>query len=135
VAAYVWDYAEGMELLRLFWDGAVALDPEARAIDEGVRFPVCAPEPLRKAFERAGLREIEVAALVIDTVFADFEDFWLPFMDGPGPAPGYVDSLTTEQRAGLREALSRRLPVRSDGSIALRARAWAVRGRNAAGAS
>jgi len=29
VAAYVWDYAGKMELLRLFWDGAVTLDPGA----------------------------------------------------------------------------------------------------------
>lgn len=133
VAAYVWDYAAGMEFLRLFWDEAVALDSEARDLDEGLRFPICAPEPLREAFERAGLREIEVAALVIDTVFADFEDFWQPFTDGPGPAPGYVASLSTEQRARLRGALSRRLPRRRDGSIALRASVWAVRGLNPEG--
>src|SRR6185369_8030614 len=29
IAAYVWDYAEAMELLRLFWDAAIALDPAA----------------------------------------------------------------------------------------------------------
>ena len=29
VAAYVWDYADGMELLRSFWDEAAASDPRA----------------------------------------------------------------------------------------------------------
>src|SRR4029453_2870763 len=29
IAAYVWDYAEGMGLIRQFWDAAVALDPQA----------------------------------------------------------------------------------------------------------
>ncbi len=28
VAGYVWDYAEGMQLMRHFWDAAVALDPK-----------------------------------------------------------------------------------------------------------
>ncbi len=30
VAAYVWDYAGRMELMRYFWDAAVELDPEDR---------------------------------------------------------------------------------------------------------
>ena len=34
VGAYVWDYAEGMELIRLFWDPAVELDPDAAMLDE-----------------------------------------------------------------------------------------------------
>ena len=130
LAAYVWDYADGMEFLRIFWDEAVALAPGAQALDEGQRFPICAPEALEEAFTRAGLADVDVAALVVETLFADFDDFWLPFTDGPGPAPGYVASLTFEQRAELRDALSRRLPRDSDGSIRLRARAWAVRGRN-----
>ena len=38
-AAYVWDYAEGMAMLRLFWDAAVALDPAAAELtrDAGSR--------------------------------------------------------------------------------------------------
>ena len=39
VAAYVWDYAGTMELLRYFWDAAVVLDPAAYELDEGRRFP------------------------------------------------------------------------------------------------
>ncbi len=40
VAAYVWDYAEGMQMMRRFWDAAAALDPEgARGRDEALRFP------------------------------------------------------------------------------------------------
>src|SRR5262249_30995001 len=47
VAAYVWDYAVGMQLMRIFWDAAVSLNAAARELDEGVRFPLCRPDPLR----------------------------------------------------------------------------------------
>jgi hypothetical protein len=46
VAAYVWDYADKMELIRYFWDAAVVLDPTALEFDEGCRFPICQPSPL-----------------------------------------------------------------------------------------
>jgi ubiquinone/menaquinone biosynthesis C-methylase UbiE len=46
-AAYVWDYAEGMAMMRYFWDAATTLDPAAAELDEGRRFPLCQPEPLR----------------------------------------------------------------------------------------
>ena len=51
VAAYVWDYAGKMELMRLFWYAAVELDPEASELDEGPRFPICAPKALADLFE------------------------------------------------------------------------------------
>ncbi len=130
VALYVWDYAEGMELMRRFWDAAVALDPAAGAQDEGRRFPVCRPEPLRGLFEKAGLVGVETRAIDVPTVFRDFDDYWTPFLGGQAPAPGYCMSLGEEARAALRERLRASLPARpDDGSIHLTARAWAVRGR------
>lgn len=129
VALYVWDYAGGMELMRRFWDAAVALDPSARALDEGVRFPVCRPGPLRGLFEGAGLVDVETRAIDVPTVFRDFDDYWTPFLGGQAPAPSYCMSLGEEARAALRERLRASLPTRPDGSIRLVARAWAVRGR------
>jgi ubiquinone/menaquinone biosynthesis C-methylase UbiE len=52
VAAYAWDYAEKMELMRYFWDAAVVLDPAALEFDEGRRFPICQPSPLAGLFTR-----------------------------------------------------------------------------------
>ncbi|OKK22247.1 methyltransferase [Streptomyces sp. CB00455] len=129
VAAYVWDYAGGMELLRYFWEAATAVDASALPLDEGRRFPLCRPEPLRALWEEAGLADVEVAALGVGTVFGGFADLWEPFLAGQGPAPGYVASLASPGRDRLRERLRASLPVAQDGSIALRARAWAVRGR------
>ncbi len=58
IAAYVWDYAGKMELMRHFWDAAVELDEAARVLDEGQRFPVCQPEALKNLFGAAGLAEV-----------------------------------------------------------------------------
>ena len=129
VAAYVWDYAGKMELMRHFWNAAVALDTGAKELDEGRRFPICQPAPLAELFAQAGLGEVEVRAIDVTTDFRTFDDYWSPFLGGQGPAPGYAISLNEERRAALRERIRSELPVSSDGSIHLIARAWAVRGR------
>lgn len=132
VAAYVWDYAEGMGFLRHFWDAVARVDPaSAAALDEGRRFALCRPGPLRRLWSEAGLVEVEVEPIEIPTRFTDFADLWDPFLAGQGPAPGYVASLAPAARQRLRETLREQVPARADGSIALRARAWAVRGRKA----
>ncbi|MEU1184312.1 class I SAM-dependent methyltransferase [Streptomyces sp. NPDC005820] len=128
VAAYVWDYAGGMGLLRRFWDAAVAVDPSAAALDEGRRFPVCRPEALRAVWAGAGLVDVRVVPLSTSTVFTGFTDLWEPFLSGPGPAPGYVAALSPGRREELRAALDAAVPRETDGSIVLGARAWAVRG-------
>jgi SAM-dependent methyltransferase len=131
VAAYVWDYAEGMALMRYLWDAAAELDPANAGLDEQLRFPVCRPEPLRLLWTDAGLTEVTVTPIDVPTVFADFDDYWSPFLGGQGPAPAYVMSLPEERRAALRALVHARLPIAADGSIPLIARAWAVRGHTA----
>jgi SAM-dependent methyltransferase len=129
VAAYVWDYAGKMELMRYFWDAAVALDRAASDLDEGRRFPMCQPTPLADLFAAAALRHVEVRPIDVPTQFRDFDDYWSPFLGGQGPAPGYAMSLSEERRAALRERIRASLPAEEDGSIRLVARAWAIRGR------
>jgi len=128
VAAYVWDYAGQMQLMRAFWDAAVALNPEARELDEGQRFPLCQEGPLMRLFAAASLRGVVTRAIDVPTVFRDFDDYWSPFLGGQGPAPSYAMSLDEERRGALRERIRTTLPVAADGSISLLARAWAVRG-------
>lgn len=125
--AYLWDYAGKMELMRHFWDAAVALDASAAKLDEGARFPLCRPDVLAAQMSSAGLRNVEVTAVDIATPFANFQDYWEPFLGGQGPAPSYVMSLDEAARGKLRHALRERLPHQQDGSIRLVARAWAVR--------
>ncbi len=127
IAAYVWDYAGKMELMRVFWDAAAALDPQAAKLDEGVRFPLCRPQALEALFAGAGLKRVEVKPIDIPTPFADFDDYWRPFLGGQGPAPAYTMSLEETARGRLRERIRERLPTAANGSISLTARAWAAR--------
>ncbi|MCA1554972.1 MAG: class I SAM-dependent methyltransferase, partial [Chloroflexi bacterium] len=128
VALYVWDYAGEMQLMRHFWDAAVALNPTAAELDEGVLSPICQPEPLAQLFHAVGLRAVETRAIDVPTHFRDFDDYWTPFLGAHAPAPRYAMSLSEEDRATLRERIRASLPVAADGSIRLLARAWAVRG-------
>lgn len=128
VAVYVWDYAGEMQLMRKFWDAAIALNPKARELDEGLRFPVCRENALRDLFTAAGLRDVATQAIDVPTVFRDFDDYWSPFLGGQGPAPGYCVSLPVADRNALRDRIKASLPAGRDGKIALTARAWAARG-------
>jgi SAM-dependent methyltransferase len=129
VGAYVWDYADQMQLIRYFWNAAVALDKTAAlALDEGQHFPLCRPEPLRQLFQTKQLGNVEVRSIDVPTTFRDFDDYWSPFLGGQGPAPSYTMSLSEERRVALREHIRLTLPISPDGSISLIARAWAIRG-------
>jgi SAM-dependent methyltransferase len=131
VAAYVWDYSSGMEFLRHFWDAARQLDPGAESADEGQRFPLCRPELLGATWAQAGLRDIRTQPLEAVTSFASFDDYWAPFEAGQGPAPTYLLTLSRDRQSMLRSLVRDRLPIGTDGSIVLHARAWGVAGRRA----
>lgn len=129
VAAYVWDYAGEMQMLRHFWDAVADLDPNAGSLQEGPRFPLCHPDRLRELFADAACSAVEVRAIDVPTKFRNFDDYWSPFLGGQGPAAGYVVSLDDTGRAQLAGRIRAALPHREDGSIELVARAWAVKGR------
>jgi SAM-dependent methyltransferase len=127
VAIYVWDYGEGMQIMRHFWDAAIEQDPAVAEEAETLRFEICKPEPLRDAFQRAGLGDVDVGAIDVPAVFVDFDDYWQPFLMATAPAPRHVMSLSDADREDLRQRLIARLPTEPDGSIHLTVRAWAVR--------
>jgi SAM-dependent methyltransferase len=127
VAAAVWDYAGGMEMLRVFWDEVVALDPASAPRDEA-NMPLCKPGELAAAWRRAGLEDVREEPLVITMRFASWEDYWTPFRLGQGPAGAYVAQLSPDRQAELARRIQQRLLAGGDGPFELRARAWAVRG-------
>jgi SAM-dependent methyltransferase len=129
VGVYLWDYAEGMEWLRYFWDAAVATNPAAAALDEGNRFPLCRPEALRAAFIAAGLADVAVEAIDVPARFAGFDAYWLPLSAGTQyPAPAYYASRPADEQEAMRAYLLGRLPFQDDGALVLNMRAWAAQG-------
>jgi SAM-dependent methyltransferase len=129
VAAYVWDFAGERQFTRYFWQAATALDPAATAQDPSRQIPLCHPEPLAILFAGAGLQAVTVQAVVVPTLFRNFDDYWQPhLLGGSSPAQRYVSSLGDEQRTALRERIQTLLPMADDGSIPLLGHLWAVRG-------
>jgi trans-aconitate methyltransferase len=129
LGAYVWDYADQMAMLRHFWNAAIEEDPTANSKDEGVRFPLCVAGGLKSAFEAAGLSSVDEQAIEVTDRFASFDEYWVPFLSGEAPAPGYLATLTSARQAKVKELVRARLPIAADGSITLACRAWAARGR------
>src|ERR1043166_9514524 len=73
VAAYVWDYAGGMQMLRLFWDVALELNRGDSRLDQAERFPLCQPGPLETLFGRAGLTSVSARAIDVPPVVRECE--------------------------------------------------------------
>lgn len=128
IAAAVWDYGEDMEMLRIFWDEAVALAPSIAARDEGL-MPLCKRGELAELWRTSGLQQVYEESLTISFSFSSFDDYWAPFLGGQGPAGAYAASLSATARDELAERLrAHLLGDRKDGPFTLRGRAWAVKG-------
>jgi ubiquinone/menaquinone biosynthesis C-methylase UbiE len=125
LAACTWDYGGEMQMLRTFWDAALALDPAAP--DEARVMGYNDPDSLRRLWRRMGLRDVEISPLVVHANYTDFDDYWQSFLTGTGPGGTYCVSLDTDHQAALREQCSQRLGT-PQGTFTLAARAWAVRG-------
>ncbi len=107
VAACVWDFAEGMEMLRAFWDAALAVQPDAPDEARVLRFG--GPGELVDLFAAAGLEDVEESTVRVSSTYGDFDELWQGFLAGVGPAGAYTVGLTEERRAALREQLWHRL--------------------------
>lgn len=129
IGIFLWDYAEGMEMLRYFWDAAIELNNGAKEYDEGIRFPLCKEGQLESLVEKIGLKKVEAMPIEVKTKFKNFDDYWMPFLGNVGPAPSYVMILGEKARQNLKNKLRETLPVEEDGSISLVARVWAVKGK------
>lgn len=128
VSAAVWDYGEGMRMLRVFWDAAAAVDPGTAGVDEA-RMRLCRAGELGRLWQHAGLKDVAERPLEIHMRFASLADYWDPFLLGQGPAGAYARKLDRERREALRGELRRRLGLTADDTpFSLPARAWAVRG-------
>jgi SAM-dependent methyltransferase len=129
ISAAVWDYGDGMRMLRMFWDAAVAVDPDAEKLDEK-HMPLCRVGELSGLWRQAGLEDVREQPIDIEMNFKSFADYWDPFLLGQGPAGTYARSLSRDKLNSVREELKRRLSTPAeDKPFSLRARVWAVRGK------
>ena len=129
VAAYVWDYAGEMQMMRHFWDAAAKVDPSSVELDSGKRFTFCNPDGLRQLFQSQMLTDIEVKAIDVPAHFKNIDDYWQPFLAAQGSVSKYLRSLDDKTLAAIREQLGSQLPIEDDGTIDLINRAWVVKGR------
>jgi len=128
VAAAVWDYGAGMEMLRIMWDTAVVLDPAVSPRHER-NMSYCRKGELSSLWTEIGFQDIEETFLSISQEFSSFEDYWLPFLTGVGPSGSYVSALAPEHQQLLHDSLQGALlGARGDRPFSLQASAWAVRG-------
>jgi len=128
VSACVWDYDVGMQMLRFFWDEAVAIDPTIEPKDER-HMKFSRQGELGDLWRKAGLINVEEQALVINQAYSSFNDYWEPFTKGAGPGGAFVVSLSEDRRQQLEARMRKRLlGERQDGPFTLTARAWCVRG-------
>ena len=127
VAACTWDVT-GMEMIEIVWDEAMRLDDGAQAF---VRRPVQCNRKgeLSELWTNLGLADVTEVPMRIQTPFASFEDFWLPFEKGAGTRTGaYIQQLQEDHKSALRGALFSRLCGSSSRAFCLSALAWAVKG-------
>lgn len=128
VGACVWDYGDGMQMLRVFWDAVVALDPSMAPRDER-HMKLWPPGQLSAAWADAGLEDVREGTLSIELPFESFDDYWGPFLAGAGPGGAHVAGLDEASRQALAARLRRQLlGGRADGPFTLVATARCVRG-------
>ena len=120
VAACVWDFDEGMQMLRHFWDAAMEVDSGAPDEAKAMRFGRAGE--VADLFQAAELVEIEETTITVNATYANFDELWSGFLAGIGPAGAYCNSLTDAQRVGLRTELFTRVGS-PDGEFSLKAAA------------
>jgi SAM-dependent methyltransferase len=103
VSACVWDFDDGMEMLRGFWDAASSIDPDAPDEARTLRFG--RPGEIAELFASAGIEGIVESTLSVASTYESFDELWNGFLAGVGPAGAYCVSLTDADRNRLRAAL------------------------------
>ena len=110
VAAYVWDYAGGMQSDAALLGRGDRREPRmTRSSTRPRQFPLSA-RAAQALFEKSGLKAVETRAIEIPTVFQTFDDYWKPFLGRTGAAPTYLASVDGEDaRTESRRHLESRL--------------------------
>jgi len=127
VTSYSWDILGGGFPVE-------PLQAEMRAMGMPTQLPPSVDASQRDAllalWAEAGLVEVEMDEITVESTFADFEAFW-SMMTGFSSARS-VANLDDAKRAELKNQLRARMTPAADGSVTSSARAFAIRGRKPA---
>jgi len=126
VAACVWDGYGGQPHLRMLWDTASALGfDRSRSLFR----PLNTAGELEAAWRLAGLADVTGGTITTRFDYANFADYWSPFLSGDGPAGQMVMRLAPGERETLRAQVERVfLSGRPDGARSFIAAAWICKG-------
>lgn len=107
VAACVWDFERGMEMLRTFWDAALLVDPSAP--DEAMTMRFGRAGEIADLLASSGFTDITETTLTVSSGYESFDELWSGFLAGIGPAGSFCVSLDAARRASLRQNLFERI--------------------------
>ncbi len=107
VAAAVWDFSYGMEMLRAFWEAALTLWPDAPDEARTMRFG--RERELFDLLGSAGLIDVVETTLTVSFEYESFDELWSSILTGIGPAGAYLVAKSPEDRAALRELMYERV--------------------------
>ena len=99
MATAVWDYGEGMEMLRRFWDAARAVRSDAP--DEAHPTALGGEGELAAFLAAAGLDAVAEQTLRVESTYADSAELWQGFLAGVGPAGAWCLTLPDDEREKL----------------------------------
>jgi SAM-dependent methyltransferase len=124
VAICMWDLGGGMEMLAAI--GRARRDvTDQPAGDETLTN--WRPEELTALLEGAGLKDVTVGTLEVESAYSGYDDFWSTLLGGAGPAGAFLQTLDADGKEKMRVATHRELGS-PDGPFTLHARCNAVRG-------
>ena len=128
ISACIWDFDNGMALLRAVWDSALDVDADlARSFGADKRNPYSRPREIEELWRTTGLEGVELGQIEAGADYADFDDLWYPFANGVGNLGRFHEALDEGARERFKRGAAERLGSPS-GPLRLTATAWYVRG-------
>lgn len=126
VATYIWDMPGKGFTQQPLRDaiGAMGIEPGSIMNPEITRL-----DALGEMFAAAGLDDVSTRAIEIEVSYSDFDDYWDSETALVNPTVQVIRDMSADDVDRLQASLKDRLPTDSDGRIAYKACANAVKGR------
>jgi SAM-dependent methyltransferase len=114
VAACTWDGFGGQPHLRMLWDTASALGIDR---SRSLFRPLNTGGELSAMWRKAGLTEVIEDTITTRFEFADFDDYWTPFLSGEAREAGAAGTACVSQRSSGRTTFLHRCGLDLQGVV------------------